>query len=145
MLTEALDFHGLLEWRLTWDLQDISHLANLSQHIHVDVDVLRYQMNIVSFLRMHRAVENGISPAATKHFDQLIRSLAPLHNLDYVTPALVGLAAKKVYLHRICITSPEKERSMQWGSRLDNVEALLEDVGPEEVIEDVLGMVTAPL
>lgn len=102
-------------------------------------------MNIVSFLRMHRAVAKGITPAATKHFDKLMRCLAPLHKLDYVTPALVGLAARKVYLHRIRITAPEKERSMQWGSKLEAVEAMLEDVGPEEVIEDVLEMVTAPL
>ncbi|POR39205.1 Uncharacterized protein TPAR_00596 [Tolypocladium paradoxum] len=124
---------------------DISQLAQLSQQVQVDVDVVRYQMNIVSFLRMHRAVAKGITPAATKHFDKLMRCLAPLHKLDYVTPALVGLAARKVYLHRIRITTPEKERSMQWGSKLEAVEAMLEDVGPEEVIEDVLDMVTAPL
>ncbi|TFB04126.1 hypothetical protein CCMA1212_003936 [Trichoderma ghanense] len=123
---------------------EISHLAKLSQEVQMDVDILRYQMNIVSFLRMHRAVAGGISPAATKHLHQLVKSLAPLHKLDFVTPALVGLAVRKVYLHRIRITEPEKERSMQWGSQLEAVEALLEDVGPEEVIEEVLEMVTAP-
>ncbi|KAL7823893.1 hypothetical protein V8C26DRAFT_384191 [Trichoderma gracile] len=123
---------------------EISHLAKLSQEVQIDVDILRYQMNIVSFLRMHRAVAGGISPAATKHLHQLVKSLAPLHKLDFVTPALVGLAVRKVYLHRIRITEPEKERSMQWGSQLEAVEALLEDVGPEEVIEEVLEMVTAP-
>lgn len=109
------------------------------------MDILRYQMNIVSFLRMHRAVDGGITPAATKHLHQLVKSLAPLHKLDYVTPALIGLAVRKVYLHRIRITEPEKERSMQWGSQLEAVEALLEGVGPEEVVEEVLEMVTAPL
>jgi len=34
---------------------------------------------------------------------------------------------------------PENERSMQYGSDLEAVSALIEDVGPEEVIEDVLG------
>ncbi|KAK4066954.1 uncharacterized protein Triagg1_7954 [Trichoderma aggressivum f. europaeum] len=124
---------------------EISQLAKLSQEVQIDVDILRYQMNIVSFLRMHRAVAGGITPAATKHLHQLVKSLAPLHKLDFVTPALVGLAVRKVYLHRIRITEPEKERSMQWGSQLEAVEALLEDVGPEEVMEEVLEMVTAPL
>ncbi|KAL6878991.1 hypothetical protein J3F83DRAFT_724692 [Trichoderma novae-zelandiae] len=124
---------------------EISHLAKLSQEVQIDVDILRYQMNVVSFLRMHRAVAGGITPAATKHLHQLVKSLAPLHQLDFVTPALVGLAVRKVYLHRIRITEPEKERSMQWGSQLEAVEALLEGVGPEEVIEEVLEMVTAPL
>lgn len=34
---------------------------------------------------------------------------------------------------------------MLWGSKLDAVQAVLEGVGPEEVIEDVLELVTAPL
>lgn len=101
-------------------------------------------MNVVSFLRIQRAVARGIAPAATKHLDRLMRCLAPLHGLDYVTPALVGLAARKVYLHRIRITTPDKERSMQWGRSLGAVRALLEHVGPE-VIEDVLETVPTPL
>lgn len=125
--------------------QDIDHLARLSENVEVDIDVVRYQMNIVSFLRMHRAVADGISPAATKHFELLTRCLAPLHKLDYVTPALVALAARKIYLHRIRITAPEKERSMQWGSKLQAVEAALAGAGPEDVIEDVLELVTAPV
>ncbi|KAF5019713.1 hypothetical protein F66182_8282 [Fusarium sp. NRRL 66182] len=124
---------------------DISYLGTLSKQAQVDIEVTRYQMNIVSFLRMHRAVAGGISPTATKHFGQLMRCLAALHRLDFVTPALVGLAARKIYLHRIQLTPPEKERSMQWGSRVEAVEALLQDIGPEDVVEDVLGMVTAPV
>jgi hypothetical protein len=67
------------------------------------------------------------------------RCLAPLHNLTYATPSLIALAARKVYLHRIEIVKPENERSMQWGSNLDAVAAILEGVGAEDVIEDVLG------
>ncbi|UKZ72857.1 hypothetical protein TrVFT333_000494 [Trichoderma virens FT-333] len=102
---------------------EISQLAKLSQEVQIDIDILRYQMNIIAFLRMHRAVAGGITPAATKHLHQLV----------------------KIFLHRIRLTEPEKERSMQWGSQLEAVEALLEDVGPEEVMEEVLEMVTAPL
>lgn len=123
---------------------DIALLAQLSRQVRVGVDVVRYQMNIISFLRTQRGVGSGITPTATKHFEQLMRSLAPLHGLDYVTPSLVALAAKKVYLHRIKMVAPEKERSMQWGSELAAVEAILEDLGPEDVIEDVLGLVAAP-
>ncbi|PHH63414.1 hypothetical protein CDD81_6015 [Ophiocordyceps australis] len=124
---------------------EISQLAQLSQQTQVDVDILRYQMNIVSFLRFHRATAQGMTPAATKHFDKLMRCLAPLHNLDYVTPGLVQLAARKVYLHRIRITTPQQERSMQWGSRLEAVKALLQGVGPEDVIDNVLDEVQVPL
>lgn len=124
---------------------ELSCLAELGQRVRVDVDVLRYQMNIVSFLRMHRAVAGGITPTATKHFELLMKSLAPLHGLDFVTPSLVAKATRKVYLHRIKLVAPEHERSMQWGSDLAAVEAILEGVGPEEVIEDVLELVAVPV
>ncbi|KAK8017507.1 hypothetical protein PG993_013833 [Apiospora rasikravindrae] len=130
---------------------DIAALATASRQVHVDIEVLRYQMNIISHLRMHRAVAagcgsgSGITPVATKYFDQLVKSLAALHGLDYVTPALVVLATKKIYLHRIRIVPPGKERSMQWGSDLAAVEQLLEGVGPEDVVEDVIGMVASAL
>ena len=123
---------------------DVALLAQLARQVAVDVAVARYQMNIVSFLRTHRAVGGGVTPTATKHFEQLMRSLAPLHGFDYVTPSLVGMAARKVYLHRIRIVRPERERSMQWGSELEAVEAVLEGMGAEEVLEDVLGMVAVP-
>lgn len=124
---------------------DISHLRQLSLRTALDIDVLRYQMNIISFLRMHRAVSGGITPQATRHLDQLVRTLAPLHGLEFVTPALVGVAARKVYLHRIKIVEPPKERSMQWGSELGAIERLLKDWGPEDVVEEVLAVVTAPV
>ncbi len=124
---------------------DVAGLARAGQLVLVDVDVLRYQMNIVSFLRMHRAVAGGISPLATRDFERLMKSLAPLHRLDYVTPSLVALAAKKVYLHRIHIVAPEKERSMQWGSELAAIRSLLTGVGPEDVLDDVLAMVGVPV
>ncbi|OLN84467.1 Uncharacterized protein YeaC [Colletotrichum chlorophyti] len=124
---------------------DIAALTNLSRDVQINVDVLRYQMNIVSYLRMHRAVAGGIEPAATKHLEQLLKCLAPLHRLDYITPALVHLAIRKIYLHRIRIVHPRQERSMQWGSQVEAIESILEGVGPEEVIEEVLSMVAAPL
>ncbi|KAI1422135.1 hypothetical protein F5Y12DRAFT_645680 [Xylaria sp. FL1777] len=125
---------------------EISTLSTLSLQVHVDIEVQRYQMNIIAFLRFHRAVTPGsVPPAATTHFRTLIRSLAALHGLDFVTPELVQLAARKIYAHRIVIVPAERERSMQWGSDLAAVKALLEDVQPEDVVEDVLGMVDVPL
>jgi hypothetical protein len=127
----------LLEPRLS--VTDIEELTRMSEHATVSVEVKQYQQNIISFLRLHRAVAGGISPVATKYFDKLVKCLTPLHGLTYATPSLVTLAARKIYLHRIRIVKPEKERSMQWGSDLGAVAALLDGLGPEDVIEDVLG------
>ncbi|KAH8891354.1 hypothetical protein GQ53DRAFT_746872 [Thozetella sp. PMI_491] len=144
MGSRLISFDGTTDQEPAFTEGDIACLAQLGRQVHVEIDVLRYQMNIISFLRMHRAVGGGVTPTATKHFEQLMKNLAPLHGLDYVTPSLVGLAAKKIYLHRLKIVAPEKERSMQWGSELAAVEAILDGVGPEDVIEDVLSMVGAP-
>lgn len=72
-------------------------------------------------------------------------ALAPLHGLDYISPSMVALAARKIYPHRIVITAPENERSMQWGSSLEAVKAVLEGVTVEDVIEEVLESVEVPL
>ena len=99
----------------------------------------------MTFLRLHRAVDGGISPRATQHFDILVRSLAPLHGLDFVTPSLVSLAARKIYGHRIIICAPERERSMQYGSDLTAISVLLEDMTAADVVEEVLAAVEVPL
>jgi hypothetical protein len=111
-------------------------------------------------MRLHRAVAGGISAMATRHFNTLAQyvailtlpkqsntgsALAPLHGLDYIPPSLVALAARKIYRHRIVLTAPEDERSMQWGSSLDAVKAVLDGVTAEDVIEEVLQSVEVPL
>ena len=65
--------------------------------------------------------------------------------MDYVCPSLVAAAAKKIYRHRIVIARPEDDRSMQYGSTLNAVEALLADATPENTIERVLAEVEVPL
>jgi hypothetical protein len=72
-------------------------------------------------------------------------TLAPLHGVDYITPSFVALAARKIYPHRIVLTAPENERSMQWGSSLEAVKAVLEGVTVEDAIQEVLQSVEAPL
>ncbi|KAG6030150.1 hypothetical protein E4U40_000109 [Claviceps sp. LM458 group G5] len=124
---------------------EILNLTDRSQSVHITADMKRYQMDIISHLRMHRALQDGISPIATIHFEKLMRCLATIHNLDYATPALAALAAKRTYLHRMRITEPENERSMQWGSELSAVEALLDGLRAEHIIDDVLRFVAAPM
>lgn len=108
-------------------------------------EIRGYLHNVVVFARMHRAVGGGVTALATRNLNTLARALAPLHGLSYVSPSLVALAARKVYPHRIIITAPENERSMQWGSSLDAVKEMLDGVTPEDVIEEVLQAVEVPL
>ncbi|KAL8763204.1 MAG: hypothetical protein Q9184_000921 [Pyrenodesmia sp. 2 TL-2023] len=125
--------------------QDIQTVVRRSKSVAVTAEVKCYLQNIVTFLRLHRAVDGGITPRATKYFDALITCLAPLHGLRFVTPSLVDLAARKVYPHRIVLTVPDRERSLQYGSDLAAVSAYLEGVTPESIVEDVIASVETPL
>jgi len=120
-------------------------LAELSERAIVGAEVRAYLQNVVTFLRMHRAVGGGISPRATQHFSLLVRCLAPIHGIEFVYPSLVSLAARKIYSHRITISSAEDEKSMQYGSDLAAVSSMLEGITPEQVIESVLEDVEVPL
>ncbi|KAL8710058.1 MAG: hypothetical protein Q9220_005329 [cf. Caloplaca sp. 1 TL-2023] len=125
--------------------QDIRTLTQLTTTVTVTAEVKCHLQNIITFLRQHRAVDGGITARATKYFDTMVKCLAPMHGLDYVTPSLVAIAARKVYPHRIIVTVPERDRSLQYGSDLAAVSAVLEGVTPESIIEDVLGEVDTPL
>ena len=109
------------------------------------IRVRRYVQDIIVFLRMHRAVAAGVSPQATKAFELLVRCLAPLHGLSYATPSLVALAAPKVYRHRLVLTAPEDERSLQYGSDPSAVRTFLKGLTPSMIIEDVLENVEVPV
>lgn len=73
------------------------------------------------------------------------RSLAPLHGINYLTPSIVALAAKKVYRHRITIASADEDRSLQYGSHRDAVSRLLKRVNSDAIIDEVIEEVEAPL
>ena len=141
--------------------QEISHIAELSANITFTAEIRAYQQNIVIFLRLHRAVGGGISPRATQHlislakysvsmhslssYADLDRHLAAIHGQTYVSPSLVALAVRKIYPHRITIVQPEAERSVQYGSDLKAVSAVLKDYHPSRVIAEVLASVDIPV
>ena len=68
-----------------------------------------------------------------------------MHDIDFVTPSLVQLAASKIYRHRIKLVTAEDERSMQYGSELSAVEALLDGLTADSVIYEVLNSIEVPL
>ncbi|KAK7516388.1 hypothetical protein IWZ03DRAFT_188454 [Phyllosticta citriasiana] len=129
----------------TFSQDEMSSLTKRIPHIRLSSEMRAYLQNMVVFMRLHRAVAGGVSPQATRHLDLLVRALAPLHGLDFVTPSLVALAARKIYPHRIVLTTPENERSLQWGSDIEAVRQVLDGVVVEDVIDDVLSQVEVPL
>ncbi|KAF8534536.1 hypothetical protein BDD12DRAFT_408280 [Trichophaea hybrida] len=124
----------------------VDSIRALVADVSISTEIGRYVLDIVVFLRMHRAVKGGVSTQGTVDFELLVKCLAPLHGLDFVTPALASLAVFKVYSHRIeLVQRVEDERSIMWGSSPEAVELYLKQVDVEAVIEDVLARVRAPL
>ncbi|KAJ9662891.1 hypothetical protein H2198_001119 [Neophaeococcomyces mojaviensis] len=123
----------------------IEKIRTMGDAADITPEVRRYLQDIVTFLRLERGVDGGLTPQATSQFVALAKYLAPLHGINFVTPSLVMLAARKVYPHRIMITNPGRERSMQYGSDLAAVVELLDGLTPQEVIEMVLRTVQCPI
>ncbi|KAF1933301.1 uncharacterized protein M421DRAFT_52318 [Didymella exigua CBS 183.55] len=125
--------------------EDLATFNARMAKVKISSEVRAYLHNIVVFMRLHRAVAGGISALSTRHFSTLAYALAPLHGLDYISPSTVALAARKIYPHRIVIIAPENERSLQWGSSLEAVKAVLDGVTADDVVEEVLQSVEVPL
>lgn len=123
----------------------IENLRTVSEQTSYTPETRRYLQDIVTFLRLERGVDGGVTPRASVDFLALAKSLAPLHGINFLTPSLIALAARKVYAHRIVIAEPQRERSMQYGSDLTAVNELLVGLTSQEVIENVLAAVPAPM
>lgn len=50
----------------------------------------------------------------------------------------MALAARKVFRHRIIVTAPGHDRSLQYGSDLAAVSLVLADVTPDTILDGVL-------
>jgi hypothetical protein len=122
----------------------LDHLAQLAKQVTITPSVRRHLQDIVVFLRMERGVDSGITPYSNVCFVDLAKLLAPLHGIDFVTPSLLELAAKKVFPHRLIIAEPERERSTQFGSDIGAVRQYLWGLEPEHVIDAVLAKVPTP-
>jgi hypothetical protein len=123
----------------------LDQLHKIGQETTITSEVRRYLQNLVVFLRVERGVEGGISPYSNVCFVDLAKYLAPLHGIDFVTPSLIELAAKKVFPHRLIIARPDQERSTQFGSNVEVIKQYVESLSPELIIDKVVAKVPVPM
>ncbi|KAI9043394.1 uncharacterized protein KD926_003545 [Aspergillus affinis] len=124
------------------DRKTLDKLERASNAVTAGADIVRYQQDIIVFFRLSRAVVGGISVRSNIHFKTLSKLLATLHGIDYLTPSIVALAAKKVFRHRIVVAKPEDDRSLQYGSDLKTVSQVLAYATPDTILESVLALET---
>ncbi|KAE8356730.1 hypothetical protein BDV28DRAFT_163745 [Aspergillus coremiiformis] len=126
------------------DRKALGKLQQAGSRVTMGADVVRYHQDISVFLRLSRAVAGGISARSNIYFMKLSKLLAALHGIDYLTPSIVALAAKKVFRHRIIVANPEDDRSLQYGSDLKAVAQILSYATPDTILDSVLTL-EAPL
>lgn len=122
---------------------------DLASEVVISTEIKRYMHDLTVFLRMHRAIESGcVTARSAREFEVLVKLLAVIHGMDFVTPALVRLAVYKVFSHRLRVIGKgkaERERSVGYGSDVKSVGRYLEGVEEEMVVTDVVDSVKAPL
>lgn len=71
-------FHWLKHptWHKTEPVQALRIFGETSKTVTANADVVRYQQDIISFLRLSRAVAGGISPKTNIHFSKLAKLVA---------------------------------------------------------------------
>jgi len=124
---------------------DVGDLRSLAEDARFTPEIAAYLHNIVVFMRNNRFIMGGVTASATRQLRAIAKTLAPLHGLAYVPPSLVVLAVRKVYPHRLKLTTVQSERSLQWGSNPEAIRELLNGVTIDDAIEDVLASVETPL
>lgn len=81
------------------------------ENVHVDPDVQRYIVDLVTKIRQHRQVVIGASPRGSLALVKLARAWAAIHGRDYVLPDDVKFFTHDALGHRLIL-----EPSL-WGSK----------------------------
>jgi len=103
-------------------------LQAVPETVHVDEDIQDYMVDIVRATRDDRRVEVGVSPRGTQRLLETVRAHAVMAGREFVTPDDVKRVARPVLVHRLVL----KPR------------AVVEDVEPTAVLEDILDGITVP-
>ncbi|MDQ7085853.1 MAG: MoxR family ATPase [Sulfurovum sp.] len=118
-------------------LEDLNTIREEALNIHIDEEVERYIIELVSATRDPKAyglegleayIEFGASPRASIDMYKASRAIAYLKGQDFVSPMEIAYIAKEILRHRIILS----------------YEAQAEEVTTDEIIEKILSAVPIP-
>jgi len=107
---------------------EVLGMRKMVEGVHVDPEIERYIVNIVSKTRAHSAVEVGASPRGSLAMLKLSKAHAWLHRRSYVLPDDVKAVAVPALSHRLILTADHWIRGTK----------------PESIVESLLGTVEVP-
>ncbi|KAG7897024.1 hypothetical protein KL906_000428 [Ogataea polymorpha] len=76
--------------------QELETYRSRAKKVKIVREIKTYIYDIVVFTRMHRMVVAGLPTSTWKDMELFVQIYAAIHDMDYVTPAMVKLAAAKV-------------------------------------------------
>lgn len=85
------------------DAEELLLMRQAVEEVHVDPDIERYMIGLVTATRRHRQVAAGASPRGSLALLKLSRSWAALRGRDYVLPDDVKLFARPALVHRLIL------------------------------------------
>ncbi|MGI0084286.1 MAG: AAA family ATPase, partial [Nitrososphaerales archaeon] len=85
--------------------EDILGMQTLVEQVHIEHELEKYIVSIVSKTRDHTAVEVGASPRGSLAILKLAKAHAWLHNRNYVLPDDIKDVAVPALSHRIILTA----------------------------------------
>jgi MoxR-like ATPase len=107
---------------------DLLEMRRMVEGVHIDPEIEKYIVNIVSKTREQTAVEVGASPRGSLAMLKLSKSHAWLHRRDYVLPDDVKAIAVSALSHRLILTADHWIRGTK----------------PESIIENLLEKIDVP-
>ena len=85
------------------DATDLLALREAVEQVHVEPDIERYMIDLVTATRKRRQVAVGASPRGSLALLKLARAWAAMQGRDYVLPDDVKLFVKPVLIHRLIL------------------------------------------
>jgi MoxR-like ATPase len=82
---------------------DLMELREAVERVHVDPDIERYMIDLVTATRKRRQVAVGASPRGSLALLKLSRAWAAMQGRDYVLPDDVKLFVKPALIHRLIL------------------------------------------
>jgi len=89
-------------------LEDVLTIREKVEKVHVEDNIISYIVNVVRASREHKYVSMGISPRGGIALLKMSKSLAFMHDRDYVVPEDVLDSMDEAVTHRILLNSKAK-------------------------------------
>jgi len=108
---------------------DVSNLISVAERVNVAPSLLSYVVQLAERTRAHPELRLGVSTRGTLALVRASRVLAAMNGQTYVLPDHVKQLVRPVFAHRMLLTA----------------DAEFNRKTPEEILEDIVGSVKAPV